>query len=79
MDDKEKRVKAIKDRLNKVSGHWDKFYCNYPFYVVVRKPRPSLSKHDLERPEYWSMEDGLFVANAVSDIEFLLSLIEKGE
>lgn len=34
---------------------------NYPFYVDVRKPAPSLSKHDDERPTYWRYQDGVFV------------------
>lgn len=34
---------------------------NYPFYVDIKKPAPSLSKHDRERPTYWRYQDGVFV------------------
>ncbi len=73
------RIEEIKKRLNEVTpGPWGpKWSMNYPFYVDVRKPAPSLSKHDLERPTYWKMQDAIFVASAESDIRYLLELLEK--
>jgi hypothetical protein len=51
---------------------------NYPFYGVVHKPAPSLSKHDHERPEYWTISDVEFVlAMANGGAEFLVSEIER--
>lgn len=44
---------------------------NYPFYACIDKPRPSLSKHDQERPQYMMIEDVdllLFLRNNVSHI-----------
>lgn len=38
------------------------FDSNVPFYVQVKKPRSSMSKHDDKRPEYWHYDDGVFVA-----------------
>ena len=43
-------------------GPWGPWSANYPFNVVVKKPAPSLSKHDHARPEYWRYQDGLFVS-----------------
>lgn len=40
---------------------WGPWTCNYPFYVDVKKPAPSLSKHDHDRPTYWKIEDAIFV------------------
>jgi hypothetical protein len=49
-------------------GNWgDKWVMNYPFYVDVSKPSPSLSKHDDDRPTYWRMEDGIFSATFTPD------------
>jgi hypothetical protein len=49
---------------------------NYPFYVDLRKPADSLSKHDSERPTYWRYQDGLFVLtfNPKTVLELLDSL-----
>lgn len=37
---------------------------NLPFYVVMKKPRPSLSKHDDEQPTYWHCDDAYYVLTA---------------
>jgi hypothetical protein len=42
-------------------GPWGPWMGNCPFYVIVKKPAPSLSKHDDERPTYWPYNDGKFV------------------
>jgi hypothetical protein len=34
---------------------------NYPFYVDLKKPAPSLSKHDHERPTYYRYQDAQFI------------------
>ena len=34
---------------------------NWPFYAVMNKPAPSLSKHDDTRPNYWRYDDVSFV------------------
>jgi len=34
---------------------------NYPFYVDLKKPAPSLSKHDDERPTYYRYQDAQFI------------------
>jgi hypothetical protein len=45
---------------NATSGNWTGF-SNRPFYSVIRKPGPSLSKHDDTRDTYWRCEDVEFV------------------
>ena len=59
----EKQIKKLREAAQKATpGPWgEKWGLNYPFYVDVRKPAPSLSKHDNDRPTYWRMEDALFV------------------
>lgn len=77
-----KKLKDIKDRWEKAApkekwiGH-----CNYPFYVILNKPRPSLSKHEGTNrgDNMWHMDDGLFIANAKSDMEELFRIIEQLE
>jgi hypothetical protein len=54
------------EKLRKIAesaepGPWGPWDGNYPFYVDVRKPSASLSKHDDERPTYWSHNDAAFV------------------
>ena len=72
------KIEQIKERLEKASKELGKnFSINYPFYCVVEKPRSSLSKHDRERPTYWHMDDGIFVAYARDDIEYLTNRLEK--
>lgn len=57
---------------------WGPYSCNYPFYVEVTKPAPSLSKHD-SRPTYWRMEDGVLVVHAVEDLGWCLAEIYRLE
>ncbi len=59
-------------------GSWENsFSSNYPFYVDVRKPARSLSKHDSDRPTYWRHQDGLFVA--VFNPKQVLELLDRIE
>lgn len=57
-------------------GPWGPYTANLPFYAIVTKPAPSLSKHDPERPTYWRIEDAKFVAMAR---EVLPELIEENK
>ena len=51
---------------------------NYPFYVSLMKPAPSLSKHDSERPTFWKMQDAEFVlAMANGGAEYLLNEVKR--
>lgn len=54
-----KRLRKI--ALDATPGPWGPWSGNYPFNVDVKKPAPSLSKHDHKRPTYWRWQDGLFV------------------
>lgn len=70
LDDIEKKAKAA------TPGPWaNKWSSNYPFYVDVRKPAPSLSKHDAERPTYWRVQDAEYIAAVSPDV--VLKLIER--
>lgn len=40
---------------------WGPYLANYPFYAIVTKPSPSMSKHDEERPTYWRIEDARYL------------------
>jgi hypothetical protein len=64
-------------------GPWGPWSGNYPFYVMVKKPAPSLSKHDHERGDFWRYQDGEYVLafnpkvalellNRISDLEEVL-------
>ena len=49
---------------------------NVPFNVDLCKPRPSLSKHDANRPTYWHVDDAMFVLNARVMLPRLLDALE---
>jgi hypothetical protein len=70
-----KRLKQIAQ--DATPGPWGPMNANYPFYVDMEKPAPSLSKHDQDRPTYWRYQDAIYVLsfNPVVVIE----LIEKIE
>jgi len=40
-------------------GPWS-VSANLPFYGIVEKPKPSLSKHDAEEPTFWAVDDAKF-------------------
>ena len=61
-------------------GPWGPWTGNYPFNVDVRKPAPSLSKHDNERPTYWRYEDAVFVLRfSPETVTMLINRIEELE
>lgn len=72
------RIQKIKERAMKATqGNWGPYDANLPFYAIVKKPAPSLSKHDLDQPSIWRVDDAIFVSCAVEDVKFLLSEIER--
>jgi len=51
---------------------------NTPFYGVLEKPAPSLSKHDHTRPHYWREHDVRFVLRARNGgMEWLIKRVEE--
>ena len=73
-------IKRLRKFAEEATQTWIDAHSNIPFYVVVNKPAPSLSKHDLERPNYWKMEDGYFVATFTpKKVLELLDRLEKCE
>lgn len=77
----DEKIAKIRKRVAEISEPWGPFSGNYPFYVVVKKPAPSLSKHEgTPRGEHmWRYQDGEFVAAAPFDIKFLLAELDKKE
>lgn len=76
-DIEQKRLEEIAARLEKMyAGEWIAS-ANLPFNVDVRKPRPSLSKHDHKHLTYWHIDDAIFVLNARQDVAFLLDLVKQ--
>lgn len=70
------KIRGIKERhANATPGPWTGSM-NWPFYAVVHKPAPSLSKHDDERSSYWRCADAAFTVSAHVDMAFLLSQLE---
>lgn len=49
---------------------------NIPFYVVVQKPRPSMSKHD-DRPVFWNYDDGEYLYACVNWVPFILDYVRR--
>lgn len=73
-----KRLAEIKKRYeDSTPGNWGPYTANRPFYAIVTKPAPSLSKHDEERPTYWKVEDAVFLLGAREDVPFLLDLVDS--
>jgi hypothetical protein len=56
-------------------GPWGPWSGNWPFYVDVRKPSQSLSKHDDTRPTYWRYEDAEFVLNFAPEV--VIALLDR--
>jgi hypothetical protein len=71
-------VERIKEALSKTTpGNWTA-EGDYPFYVSLKKPAASLSKHDDTRPTYWPYHDGVFVLMCRNGgVQFLLDEIER--
>jgi hypothetical protein len=71
-------IEKIEKYLEKATpGNWTG-HMNYPFYAVIDKPAPSLSKHDSERPNYWKIDDVEFVLVMKNGgVQFLLDEIKR--
>lgn len=70
-------ISELRELESKASkGPWTAV-ANIPFYAVLNKPSPSLSKHDSERPEYWNIDDVKFVLQARNELSRLLDLLER--
>lgn len=74
----QKTLEAIEEKLKKVALPWYGT-SNYPFYVDVRKPRESLSKHDYKRPTYWHQDDGEYLFYCVNVMPDILKYVRKLE
>lgn len=74
-----------KEDFDNIKKYWEKAApedkwggsCNYPFYVVLNKPRPSLSKHEgTKRSEnMWHMDDGIFIVGAKKNMGQLIDFL----
>ena len=53
------------------------WHANVPFYVEVRKPRESLSKHNDGHPTYWHYDDGAYAAAAIHAAPKLIAEIKR--
>lgn len=42
---------------------------NAPFYIDLQKPRPSLSKHDVDKSTYWNYNDANYIVACVKYVE----------
>jgi hypothetical protein len=75
----EEEFRDIKLRWEKAAPE-DKWTgtANIPFYVVLEKPRPSLSKHEGTKrgADMWHYDDGIFVACAKRDMGKLINHID---
>ena len=80
MKDIQESIKNLKELLKKIEPlPWSGSSSNIPFYVDVKKPRESLSKHDSERPTYWNYHDGIYLLTAAHEVPNLLKYIEELE
>jgi len=69
-------LKLIELKLRKVQLPWTAS-TNVPFYADIRKPRPSLSKHDGTRPSYWHINDAEYMLLCVNEMPAILEYIKK--
>ena len=74
----EERLKRLEEMSKKVVLPWIATG-NIPFYVDVRKPRPSDSKHDDKVSTYWKMEDGEYMLLCTNWMPEILEYIRKLE
>jgi hypothetical protein len=69
---KSKPLEHIRARWNKATKELEGSM-NYPFSGSIKKPRPSLSKHDHKHPDqHWHVDDVNFLCGAYQDIGLLL-------
>ena len=73
------KIKTIRDVMEKTAPLPWEFDANVPFYVSVKKPRPSQSKHDEKMPTYWDYSDGEYMALCVNLMPELLDYIAELE
>lgn len=71
-------IRLIEKSLKKVKLPWYGT-SNYPFYVDIRKPRESLSKHDYKMPSYWQHDDGEYLLFCVNEMPKILEYIKDLE
>ena len=78
MSNKYHTVEQIAEALSKTTPGNYEAYGNYPFYIDLRKPVPSLSKHDSKSDTFWPYHDGAFVLLCKNGgVQFLLDEIER--
>ena len=77
----QKTIEELETLLAKIHPLPWEWSANYPFYVDVSKPRPSLSKHDYDnrRPTYWHSDDGYYMSAAVHSVPKLIAEIKRLE
>lgn len=74
-----------KEDFDNIKKYWEKAApedkwggsSNHPFYVILDKPRPSLSKHEgTPRGEnMWHMDDGIFIVGAKKNMGQLIEFL----
>ena len=81
----EMAVVDIKETLKRIEGMLANVKlpftgtANIPFYVQLEKPRPSMSKHDSKRPDYWDMDDGYYILACANYMPEILAHIKDLE
>lgn len=74
----DKYLRECEERVSKCAN-FPEATANLPFYVVMNKPRPSLSNSDSKEPTFWHPDDALFVLHARKDIPLLLSMLTEAK
>lgn len=74
----EDRISQLEESFKKVVLPWVGI-SNYPFYVDIRKPRASHSKHDSDQPTYWNQDDGEYLLRCVNEMPEILQYIRDLE
>lgn len=76
--DIQKTIEKLEESLKKVTLPFTGSE-NYPFYVSLDKPRPSLSKHDGKCANYWHIDDGYYMLRCVNEMPKILEYIRQLE
>ena len=71
-------IKSLEEYLKKVELPWTAS-ANVPFYVNMKKPRPSMSKHDSRCPTYWDYYDGCYALMCANEMPKILEYIKELE
>ncbi len=78
MNNEKYTIKQIEKLLAEKTPELWEASSNEPFYIDLRKPAPSLSKHDDIRPTYWLPQDAKFVLwCANGGVQMLLDRIKE--